>query len=127
VYVDPEGSIAFPDREPLQGLIGKIWLTKNKKDFAMRKLITALILSASLLSPFVYAAPVDINSASAEQIAAALKGVGPAKAKAIVDYREQFGPFTSVEQLAEVKGIGLATVEKNRDQILLEGGAASEQ
>lgn len=64
--------------------------------------------------------PVNVNTATAEEIAAALKGVGPAKAEAIVAYREANGPFVSVDQLTEVKGIGAATVEKNRSQILIE-------
>ncbi len=64
-------------------------------------------------------AAVNVNQADAEQIAAELKGVGLTKAAAIVEYREQHGPFKTVEQLTEVKGIGLKTVEKNRSEILL--------
>ena len=50
-------------------------------------------------------------------VSTALNGVGEAKAEAIVAYREEHGPFKSADQLAEVKGIGLKTVEKNRDLI----------
>ncbi|WP_432696339.1 ComEA family DNA-binding protein [Marinobacterium sp. YM272] len=89
----------------------------------MRNFVKAFGLALSIASPFAIAAPVDINTASAEQIAAALNGVGPSKAAAIVAYRDQFGPFTSVDQLAEVSGIGPATVDKNRDQIQLEAVA----
>ena len=49
---------------------------------------------------------------------------GPAKAQAIVEYRRENGAFKSIEQLAMVKGIGLKTVEKNRDRIVVAGGAA---
>lgn len=65
------------------------------------------------------AAGVDINRAEAAELAEALVGVGLRKAEAIVRYREQFGPFESVEELAEVKGIGAATLERNRALIRL--------
>lgn len=56
---------------------------------------------------------VNINTGSAEEIAEALIGVGMKKAQAIVDYREQHGPFTDTSQLTNVKGIGEATLKKN--------------
>ena len=56
---------------------------------------------------------VNINTDSVEEIAAALIGVGIAKAEAIVEYREQHGPFTDKSQLTNVKGIGEATLQKN--------------
>ncbi|MET0378994.1 MAG: ComEA family DNA-binding protein [Spongiibacteraceae bacterium] len=59
---------------------------------------------------------ININTADAAALAE-LNGIGPAKATAIVDYRKQHGPFKSVEQLADVKGIGEAFIEKNRDRI----------
>ncbi|GIX21261.1 MAG: hypothetical protein KatS3mg121_0044 [Gammaproteobacteria bacterium] len=62
---------------------------------------------------------VDINSADAATLAAALDGVGEVKAQAIVAYRQQHGPFTSIEQLLEVNGIGEAILEKNRERIRL--------
>lgn len=66
-----------------------------------------------------FATSVDINTASAEQLAQSLKGVGPAKAESIVAYRETHGPFQSVDQLVEVKGIGASTVNKNRELIMV--------
>ena len=65
------------------------------------------------------AASVNINTASVEELAQNLTGVGGSKAEAIVRYREQFGPFESVEELAEVTGIGSSTVERNRGRIRL--------
>ncbi|WP_439102019.1 ComEA family DNA-binding protein [Congregibacter sp.] len=59
-------------------------------------------------------AGVNINNASAVELAEGLNGVGGSKAEAIVRYREQFGPFESIEELSEVTGIGAATVERNR-------------
>lgn len=65
------------------------------------------------------AAMVNINTADAEQLQKSLKGIGKVKAEAIVEYRNTNGAFTSVDQLLEVKGIGKATLEKNRDKITL--------
>lgn len=67
--------------------------------------------------------PVDINTADAKTLES-LNGIGPAKAAAIVAYREQNGPFATVEDLANVKGIGLRTVELNRDAMTVGGAAA---
>jgi len=52
-----------------------------------------------------------------------LLNIGASKAQAIVAYRKEHGAFKSPEQLALVKGIGLKTVEKNRDRIVLGGSA----
>lgn len=62
---------------------------------------------------------VSINKATAELLAERLNGVGITKAQAIVSYRDNHGPFQSIEQLSEVKGIGPAIVEKNRDYLSL--------
>ena len=68
---------------------------------------------------------VDINSADAAAIERALVNIGPSKAEAIVAHRTEHGPYKSLEQLASVKGIGLKTVEKNRDRIDLGNSAAA--
>lgn len=62
---------------------------------------------------------VNINSASADLLAETLDGIGLNKAQAIVDYRKQHGAFANAEALAQVKGIGAATVSKNKDKIRL--------
>lgn len=62
---------------------------------------------------------VNINTASAEEIAETVKGIGMTKAQAIVEYREQNGAFQSLDQLLEVKGIGEKTLEKNREALTL--------
>lgn len=66
--------------------------------------------------------PVNINTADAAAIAAAMKGIGLAKAEAIVAYRQTHGSFKSLDQLAEVKGIGLKTIDKNRDTLTVGAG-----
>jgi len=91
----------------------------------MRRFLKMLALGMSLCAPFLQAAPVDLNTATAEQLAEALQGVGPAKAEAIVEYRQQHGPFTSIDQLLQVQGIGEATLEKNRDQLVLQSSSAA--
>lgn len=57
--------------------------------------------------------PVNINTATAEQLDV-LPGVGPATAAAIIAHRQQRGPFQSVEELADVRGIGPAKLEALR-------------
>ena len=89
-------------------------------------LLKALVLSA-LLATAAHAGGerVNINTADAATLDRVLDGVGPSKAEAIVAYRKANGPFRSIDQLASVKGIGLATVERNRDRMLVAGGATA--
>lgn len=63
------------------------------------------------------AAVVNLNTADAATLQRELVGIGETKAKAIVAYREEHGNFASVDELLEVKGIGQATLEKNRDKL----------
>ena len=85
---------------------------------------TKRVLAPLFLALFSSAAmagfPVNINSADAIELADALDGIGQSKAEAIVAYRVANGPFDSVESLTAVRGIGVATVEKNVENILLE-------
>ena len=62
-------------------------------------------------------AKVSLNAADAETLRRDLFGIGAAKAKAIIAYRESNGPFTAVDELLEVKGIGKALLEKNRERL----------
>lgn len=85
-------------------------------------LFKSLLLSALLLAGSAFAADrVDINTADAAQLEQSLVGIGPSKAEAIVEYRKANGPFKSADELALVKGIGLKTVERNRDLIAVGG------
>jgi competence protein ComEA len=74
----------------------------------------AALLAVMLLAPVALAGPVDVNSADARTLAKELDGIGPSKAQAIVDHRKANGPFKTADDLAKVKGIGKATVERNK-------------
>jgi len=78
-----------------------------------------VMLFLMLFSINVFAAPVNINKASAEEISASLKGIGVKKAEAIVKYRKANGAFSSVDDLTNVKGIGKKTLAANKSDIKL--------
>jgi competence protein ComEA len=86
----------------------------------LRKILPIAVLLLPLLS---FAAPVDINTADATTISQSLKGVGLAKAEAIVEYRQKHGPFKNADELSLVKGIGERTVEINRSDIKVTGAS----
>lgn len=80
----------------------------------------ATLMATGLFSIWAWAAqPVNVNSASAEEIADSLKGVGLSKAEAIVAYRNEHGQFKHVDELVNVKGIGIRTIDINREYLLL--------
>lgn len=70
-------------------------------------------------TPLWAAETVDINQADALELAAKLSGVGMTRAEAIISSRETLGPFVHPDELVRVKGIGPATLEKNRDRIVV--------
>jgi len=87
----------------------------------INKTIAALFFALALAGmAMAEQAPVNINTATAEELAEGLTGVGHARAEAIVAYREENGPFTHIDELVNVSGVGLATVDRNRDRIALE-------
>ncbi len=88
----------------------------------MKQIIKALILCCVLAGTVLAADTININTADAVTLAESIKGVGMAKAEAIIRYREKNGPFMSVEQLAEVPGVGERTVEKNRAVLRVDDG-----
>lgn len=91
-----------------------------------KSLALSLLLAGSLFASGASAAEtVNINTADVATIDRVLVNIGPAKAEAIVAYRKANGAFRSVEQLALVKGVGLKTIEKNRDRIVISGGAVA--
>ena len=83
--------------------------------FKLKYLLALTLLIAALAS--TAADVVNLNSADADTLAATMVGIGPAKAAAIVAYREQHGPFKTVDDLLLVQGIGESTLSKNRDRV----------
>lgn len=63
------------------------------------------------------ASAINLNTADAATLQRELLGIGEVKAQAIVAYRDEHGDFASVDELLEVKGIGEATLEKNRGKL----------
>ena len=91
---------------------------------SLKSIFASLVLSLLLAGSAFASDKVNINTADAQTLARVLHNVGPAKAEAIVAYRDENGPFRSAEQLAMVKGIGLRTVENNRERIELDVAAS---
>ena len=83
----------------------------------MLRLVMFVLVSLFLMPAM--AEPVNINTASAKDLAKNLSGIGLKKAEAIIRYRKEHGGFHAAEDLALVKGIGMKTVEKNKKDILL--------
>ena len=79
----------------------------------IRKFSVALLF---FMSSICFADPINITSADLEALAP-LKGIGPAKAAAIIAVRDANGPFASVEELDRLKGVGEKTIEMNKNTI----------
>lgn len=88
----------------------------------MKKLLLILVACFAFVSA-AFAAQINLNTATQAELDT-LKGVGPVKAKAIVDYRTKNGPFKSVDDLEKVPGFGKKTVDSLRGQLTVNGGAA---
>lgn len=97
------------------------------RSFTLGMLLAAAALLGGTASGSAAAAEerININTADAATIDAALLNIGRSKAEAIVAYRKEHGAFHSIEELAKVKGIGLKTLEKNRDRIGFGAAAAA--
>lgn len=85
----------------------------------MRMLKVVFVGLFLMLSQALYAGPVNINEADVSALSAELKGVGEKKAQAIIEYRKLNGPFKNVDDLQNVKGISVKTIDKNRQNITL--------
>ncbi|MBE0149076.1 ComEA family DNA-binding protein [Serratia sp. PL7] len=100
----------------LFGLIGNSAIAAEKPSLGQPQ-AAAVSPKVSLEAQSEGEAKVSINQADAEALASMLNGVGLKKAEAIVRYREQNGPFSEIDQLQEVPGIGPSLVERNRDRL----------
>jgi competence protein ComEA len=81
----------------------------------LRNLVAALAIT--LIGVAYAGEPVDINTADAKALATAIKGVGDKRAAAIVQYREEHGPFETIEDLAKVPGISAEMVKENQENL----------
>ena len=89
------------------------------------KSVLAPVLLSLLMAGSAFASEkVNINTADAEAIERVLVNIGASKAEAIVAYRKANGAFKSADELANVKGVGLKTIERNRDRIVVGAAAA---
>ena len=79
-----------------------------------------LCLALCLGAVSIQAQLINIYQANVEEIAENLQQIGMVKAQAIVDYREEHGEYQGIEQLLQVRGIGVSTLELNKDLIVLE-------
>lgn len=86
----------------------------------MQRLLIALALLACAGTAL---AAVNLNTATKDELVA-LPGIGPAKAQAILDHRKAHGPFKSVEDLKDVKGIGAKRFEKLKPELTVSGPSA---
>lgn len=87
-----------------------------KKRFTQLAFLAVLALAMTATPGLGELKPVDINTATAAELAT-INGIGPAKAKAIVDHREQHGTFANVEDLRSVSGIGDKLLDRMRSQV----------
>lgn len=90
----------------------------------MKKLLPTFFAAFLMIFAGIAAAAVDLNSATVAELDA-VKGIGPAKAKAIIDYREKNGPFKSVDDLKGIKGFGAKIIEKLRPELTVGGAPAA--
>ena len=84
------------------------------------KLITSLLLTLLLTLPVIGfgAESININTADKETLMSVIKGVGEKKADAIIAYRKENGPFKSVDELANIKGIGQSMIDTHRELLI---------
>ncbi len=103
----------------LQGLLQGI---------TMKRSLSAIILAICLAwnAPVLAQPPVNLNTASPSELTS-IKGIGPAKAQAIIEYREKHGPFKSVADLDNVKSFGPKTIEKIAPQVTVGLAAAPDR
>ena len=92
----------------------------------MIRIAKNLLATLALLPVLAWAGPVDLNTADAATLARDLKGIGPARAEAIIAWREAHGPFRSPEDLVLVQGIGERVLEDNRALLIVSTPEESE-
>lgn len=89
------------------------------------KKILLILISLFAFNGFA-SATVDLNTATKDELES-IKGVGPAKAQAIIDYRQANGPFKSVSDLENVKGFGEKSIKKLKKEVTVGGASADKK
>ncbi len=90
----------------------------------MKKLFLT-IATLFVFSGFSYAG-ININTATQSELET-LQGIGPAKAKAIIEYREEKGPFESKDDLVNVDGVGAGIIKQLREKITIKAKTVADQ
>lgn len=91
----------------------------------MTKTIRSLAWLGLLAATGALAGPVNINTADAATLAKELKGIGAAKAQAIVEFRQKNGAFRSIDELSLVKGVGQRLIDQNRADLRIDKPGAA--
>jgi len=91
----------------------------RRKRFAALVLASMMVLVSAVVAGAGETTRINVNTASAEELTQ-LKGVGPEYAARIIAYREENGPFKTPQDLMKVKGIGVKTIENNKERIVFE-------
>ena len=86
------------------------------------KLFNSILLTLLLSLPVLAfsAESININTADKEALMSVIKGVGDKKAEAIITYRKENGPFKSIDELTNVKGIGQGMIDKHEKMLKVE-------
>ena len=103
-------------------------LRRSLERTLLRRAIPGVLLAVMVMlagPPATAADTIDINSATAEELAAVMTGVGLKKAMAIVADRDENGPFATIDDLVRVSGIGSATVDTNRNRLSVTAAPAA--
>lgn len=83
---------------------------------SLKKALVSIVLLFPLLC--IAEERIDINVADVETLMS-IKGIGEKRALAIIDYREQYGPFKSVDDLSEVRGVSESLIERSRELLVV--------